>query len=122
MHLIVLTGIIVLMLGLITLNSQVSPIPLACSEGTVFDVTLQAQIVIGPLTLPVGTVLCLQSSGTNTLIRAIIPNDGVTTLAIVIVGPTINGACTTPAVAAAFTSGVLPSPLSGTTVCVAFAT
>jgi hypothetical protein len=91
-----------------------TPIPGACPEGTVFDVTLQATIGTNPV-LPIGTVLCLQVAGPNAGIVAIRPGDIPPFPTIsVIISPSINGAC--PA------SGVLPSPLSGTTVCVALQT
>jgi type II secretory pathway pseudopilin PulG len=94
-----------------------TPIPRQCHEGTVFDVTIQAVLPEGA-SLPIGTVLCLQSSGTNTGIVAILPA-GTTGLVNVIVSPPNgSGGCAAPSVAAAVTSGVLPSPLSGTTVCV----
>jgi hypothetical protein len=90
-----------------------TPIPGACPEGTVFDVTLQA--VVGRL--PVGTVLCLNVAGLNQGITAIVPNDGTLTVTVGVQSMPAGG-CPISTFAAVVTSGVLPSPLSGTTVCV----
>jgi type II secretory pathway pseudopilin PulG len=97
-----------------------TPIPGACPEGTVFDVTTQA--LIGG-DFPIGTVLCLNVAGLNTGITAIVPGGEVFVGAnIVVTQPPANGQCPVGSFAAAVTSGVLPSPLSGTTVCVTLQT
>jgi hypothetical protein len=95
-----------------------TPTPGQCPAGTVFDVTL-----LGALSalLPGGTVLCLNTAGINTEVTAIPPTAGPF-LVSVTVAPQIRGTCLVQFVAAAVTSGTLPAPLSGTTVCVAFAT
>jgi hypothetical protein len=90
-----------------------TPIPGGCPEGTIFDVTLQTRLGF----LLTGTVLCLKACGLNKGIIAIVPGPDTVTATLAIV-PAVNGQCPTGNVAAAFTSGVLPSPLSGTTVCI----
>jgi hypothetical protein len=91
-----------------------TPIPTGCPEGTVFDVTLQAALG----RLPAGTVLCLNTAGTNTGITAIIP--GATATVTVTIGlPGPQGTCPTGSVVALVTSGTLPLGLSGLTLCVA---
>jgi hypothetical protein len=64
-----------------------------------------------------GTVLCLKVSGLNEGIIAIVPGQDTVPATVTIV-PAVNGQCQTGTIAAAVTSEVLPSPLSGTTVCV----
>ena len=91
-----------------------TPIPMACPTGTVFDVTLQA--VLGRL--PAGTVLCLNTAGTNTGITAILPNNTTVTISVTIGLPGAQG-CPTGSVVALVTSGTLPLGLSGLTLCVA---
>jgi type II secretory pathway pseudopilin PulG len=91
-----------------------TPIPMACPTGTVFDVTLQAALG----RLPAGTVLCLNTAGTNTGITAILPNNTTVTISVTIGLPGAQG-CPTGSVVALVTSGTLPLGLSGLTLCVA---
>jgi hypothetical protein len=92
-----------------------TPIPSACPAGTIFDVTLR--VAFG--NLPTGTVLCLTTAGFNSNLVAILPNGGGTVTVPDITAVSMPaGGCPSGTVAAAVTSGVLPSPLSGTTICV----
>jgi hypothetical protein len=91
-----------------------TPIPMAFHTGTVFDVTLQAALG----RLPAGTVLCLNTAGTNTGITAILPNNTTVTISVTIGLPGAQG-CPTGSVVALVTSGTLPLGLSGLTLCVA---
>jgi len=96
-----------------------NPIPGACPTGTIFDVT---QALIGG-DFPIGTVLCLTTAGTNLGITAIVPGPQVFTGSnILVVQALVNGECQAGTFAAAVASGVLPRPLSGTTVSVALLT
>jgi hypothetical protein len=92
-----------------------TPIPVACGTGTIFDVTLQAAIGTD---LPLGTVLCLQVVGPNPSAIAIPPIGTPFTVDVSVSPVGANNQCPAGTFAAALTSGVLPSPLSGTTVCV----
>jgi hypothetical protein len=92
-----------------------TPIPGACGANTVFDVTLQAAIGTD---LPLGTVLCLQVVGPNPSAIAIPPIGTPFTVDVSVSPVGANNQCPAGSVLAALTSGVLPSPLSGTTVCV----
>jgi hypothetical protein len=85
---------------------------------TIIGIGATLQVAIGSLLI--GTVLCLQSAGQNTNMLAIIPGGTSATLRGVLVAqPLANGQCENAFFAATvLTSGVLPSPLSGTTVCV----
>lgn len=97
-----------------------TPIPGNCPTGTIFDVT--TQVLIGG-DFPIGTVLCLNVAGLNLGITAIVPGGQVFVGSnIVVTQPLANGQCPAGSFAVAVTSGVLPSPLSGTTVCVALQT
>jgi len=90
-----------------------TPIPTACPAGTIFDVTLQANLA----NLPTGTVLCLKSNGSNQDIIAIFPNGNSIPVTVTVSQSVAGGACQAPLVVGAVTSGTLPTGLSGTTVC-----
>jgi hypothetical protein len=94
-----------------------TPTPGGCGEGTIFDVTTQAALFLP--TLPLGTVLFLKTSGNNANIVAIPPTGFRVVVSIGVSQPLANGQCSAGSFLAAVTSGVLPSRLSGTTVCVA---
>jgi Prealbumin-like fold domain len=100
-------------------NTAPTPIPGACPAGTVFDVTLQANLESPFATLPAGTVLCLNTAGLNTGITAIL-SGGTTTHAEAVTVSSVgaNNQCPAGSVVALVTSGTLPLGLSGTTVCV----
>jgi hypothetical protein len=96
-----------------------TPIPTQCPEGTVFDVTLQANLETPFAALPAGSVLCLNTAGLNTGITAILSGGTVTHAEAVTVSSVgANNQCPTGSVVALVTSGTLPLGLSGTTVCV----
>ena len=90
-----------------------TPIPGNCGTGTIFDVTLQANLA----NLPTGTVLCLKSNGSNQDIIAIFPNGNSIPVTVTVSQSVAGGACQAPLVVGAITSGTLPTGLSGTTVC-----
>jgi hypothetical protein len=95
-----------------------APIPTACPVGTIFDVTLQANLGAALATLPAGTVLCLNTAGLNTGITAILPGGTTTTVTVTVSSVVANNQCPAGSVVALVTSGTLPLGLSGTTVCV----
>ena len=87
----------------------------ACPAGTTFGVTTQASLPPGYNTLPVGTMLCMQKLGHQT-IPAILP--GGTRLILQVIASQPNQAtCSAPSALALVSYGIPPTPAT-TSLCV----
>jgi hypothetical protein len=86
-----------------------------CPVGTVFGVTTQAALPPGYNTLPVGSMLCMQRLGHQTIIA--IPPAGNKLIMQVIASQPNQATCSTPSALALISFGVLPTPVT-TSVCV----
>ena len=87
----------------------------ACPAGTTFGVTTQASLPPGYNTLPVGTMLCMQKLGHQT-IPAILPT-GTTLIMQVIASQPNQATCSAPSALALISFGIPPTPAT-TSLCV----
>ena len=79
-----------------------------CPAGTAFGVTTQAALPPGYNTLPIGTMLCLQKLGHQT-IPAILPT-GTTLIMQVIASQPNQATCSAPSALALISFGIPPNP------------
>ena len=86
-----------------------------CPAGTAFGVTTQAALPPGYNTLPIGTMLCMQKLGHQT-IPAILPT-GTTLITQVIASHPNQATCSAPSVLALISFGIPPTPAT-TSLCV----
>jgi len=86
-----------------------------CPAGTTFGVTTQASLPPGYNTLPIGTMLCMQKLGHQT-IPAILPT-GTTLIMQVIASRPNQATCSAPSVLALISFGIPPTPAT-TSLCV----
>jgi hypothetical protein len=86
-----------------------------CPAGTAFGVTTQAALPPGYNTLPIGTMLCMQKLGHQT-IPAILPT-GTTLIMQVIASHPNQATCSAPSVLALISFGIPPTPAT-TSLCV----
>jgi hypothetical protein len=86
-----------------------------CPAGTAFGVTTQASLPPGYNTLPIGTMLCIQKLGHQT-IPAILPT-GTKLIMQVIASQPNQATCSAPSALALITFGIPPTPAT-TSLCV----
>jgi hypothetical protein len=86
-----------------------------CPAGTAFVVTTQASLPPGYNTLPVGSILCMQKLGHQT-IPAILPT-GTTLILQVIASKPNQATCSSPSALALISFGIPPTPAT-TSLCV----
>jgi hypothetical protein len=79
-----------------------------CPADTIFGLTTQAALPPGYNTLPVGTVLCMQKIGYQT-ITTITPT-GITLIMQVIASDPNQAICSAPAALATVSFGIPPAP------------
>ena len=86
-----------------------------CPAGTAFGVTTQAALPPGYNTLPIGTMLCMQKLGHQT-IPAILPT-GTTLILQVIASQPNQAKCSAPSALGLISFGIPPTPAT-TSLCV----
>ena len=86
-----------------------------CPAGTAFGVTTQAALPPGYNTLPIGTMLCMQKLGHQTIIA--IPPTGIRLIMQVIASQPNQAICSAPSALALISFGIPPTPAT-TSLCV----